>query len=130
MVPLSTRSYLKSNKLRPILNGQFCREISKNICLNMFGSKQPRKIFFFVIVKLLFRTICSCSNFLIYMENFDYRSILNDSRTIVHCASIMNLKREGTLLISGVLRACSSAVCCSALAHNKHLQRDRTFKLR
>ena len=34
MVPLSTRSCLKLNKLRPILNGQFCHEISKNICLN------------------------------------------------------------------------------------------------
>ena len=52
MVPLSTRSCLKSNKLRPILNGQFCHEISKNICLNVFGSKQPREILFFVIFKL------------------------------------------------------------------------------
>ena len=53
MVPLSTRSCLKSNKLRPILNAQFCHEISKNICLNVFGSKQPREIlFFFVIFEL------------------------------------------------------------------------------
>ena len=29
--------------------------------------------------------ICSCSNYLKYMENFDYRSILVDSETIVHC---------------------------------------------
>ena len=52
MVPLSTRICLKSNKLRPILNGQFCHAISKNICLNVFGSKQPWEILVFVIFKL------------------------------------------------------------------------------
>ena len=52
MIPLSTRSCLKSNKLRPILNGQFCHAISKNIGLNLFGSKQPREILVFVILKL------------------------------------------------------------------------------
>ena len=52
MLPLLTRSCLKSNKLRPILNGQFCHEISKNICLNVFRSKQLREILFFVIFKL------------------------------------------------------------------------------
>ena len=52
MVPLSTRSCLKSNKLRPILNGQFCHAISKNIGLNLLGSKQPREILVFVILKL------------------------------------------------------------------------------
>ena len=39
MVPLSTKSCLASSKLRPILNGQFCHAISKNICLNVLGSK-------------------------------------------------------------------------------------------
>ena len=29
--------------------------------------------------------ICSCSNYLKYMEIFDYRSILVDSGSIVHC---------------------------------------------
>ena len=52
MIPLSTRSCLKSNKLRPILNGQFCHAISKNIGLNLFGSKHPREILVFVILKL------------------------------------------------------------------------------
>ena len=52
MVPLSTRICLKSNKLRPILNGQFWHAISKNICLNVFGSKQPWEILVFVIFKL------------------------------------------------------------------------------
>ena len=52
MISLSTRSCLKSNKLRPILNGQFCHAISKNIVLNLFGSKQPREILVFVILKL------------------------------------------------------------------------------
>ena len=55
MVPLSTRSCLKSNKLRPILNGQFYHAIFKNIGLNLFGSKQPREILVFVILKLWFR---------------------------------------------------------------------------
>ena len=41
MLPLSTTICLKSSKLRPILNGQFCHVISKNICLNVLGSKQP-----------------------------------------------------------------------------------------
>ena len=50
--PLSTKSCLKSSKLRPILNGQFCHAISKNICLNVFGSKQPWEILVFVIFKL------------------------------------------------------------------------------
>ena len=52
MIPLSTRSCLKSNKLRPILNGQFFHAIFKNIGLNMLGSKQPREILVFVILKL------------------------------------------------------------------------------
>ena len=52
MIPLSTRSCLKSNKLRPILNGQFYHAIFKNIGLNLFGSKQPREILVFVILKL------------------------------------------------------------------------------
>ena len=52
MVPLSTRSCLKSNKLRPILIGQFYHAIFKNIVLNLFGSKQPREILVFVILKL------------------------------------------------------------------------------
>ena len=55
MIPLLTRSCLKSSKLRPILNGQFCHAISKNIGLNLFGSKQPREILVFVILKLEFR---------------------------------------------------------------------------
>ena len=29
--------------------------------------------------------ICSCSNYLTYMENFEYQSILVDSGSIVHC---------------------------------------------
>ena len=41
MLLLSTKTCLKSSKLRPILNGQFCHAISKNICLNVLGSKQP-----------------------------------------------------------------------------------------
>ena len=52
MVPLLTRRCLKSNKLRPILNGQFYHAIFKNIGLNLFGSKQPREILVFVILKL------------------------------------------------------------------------------
>ena len=52
MIPLLTRSCLKSSKLRPILNGQFCHAISKNIGLNLLGSKQPREILVFVILKL------------------------------------------------------------------------------
>ena len=52
MVPLSTRSCLKLNKLRPILNGQFYHAIFKSIGLNLFGSKQPREILVFVILKL------------------------------------------------------------------------------
>ena len=52
MLPLLTKSCLKSNKLRPILNGQFCHAISKNIGLNLFRSKQPREILVFVILKL------------------------------------------------------------------------------
>ena len=35
--------------------------------------------------QLQFRIICSCSNYLNYMESFDYRSILVDSGSIVHC---------------------------------------------
>ena len=46
MLPLSTRICLKSRKLRPILDGQFCHAISKNICLNVLGSKQPWEIGF------------------------------------------------------------------------------------
>ena len=83
MVPLSTRICLKSNKLRPILNGQFWHAISKNICLNVFGSKQPWEILVFVIFKLLFWVICSCSNCQKYMENFDHWSILVDNGSIV-----------------------------------------------
>ena len=53
MVPLSTKSCFKSRKLRPILNGQFCHAISKDICLNVPGSKATmRNIVFFVIFKL------------------------------------------------------------------------------
>ena len=52
MVPLLTRSCLKSNKLRPILNGQFYHAIFENIGLNLFGFKQPRGILVFVILKL------------------------------------------------------------------------------
>ena len=51
MIPLLTRSCLKSSKLRPILNGQFCHAISKNIGLSLLGSKQPREILVFVILK-------------------------------------------------------------------------------
>ena len=43
---------LDSSKLRPILNGQFCHPISKNICLIVLGSKQPWEILVFVIFKL------------------------------------------------------------------------------
>ena len=52
MFPLSNKSCLKSNKLRPILNCQICHVISKKICLNVFGSKQTREILAFVILKL------------------------------------------------------------------------------
>ena len=52
MLPLSTKSCLKSSKLRPILNGQFCHAIFKNICLKVLGSKQPWEILVFVIFKL------------------------------------------------------------------------------
>ena len=44
------------------------------------------KYLFFVIFKLYFRIICSCSNYLKYMGNFDYRSILVDSGSIVYCS--------------------------------------------
>ena len=88
MLPLSTKNCLKSSKLRLIFNDQFCHAISKNICLNVLGSKQPWEILVFVIFKLLFRIICSCSNYLKYMENSDYQRILVDSGSIVHCKSI------------------------------------------
>ena len=52
MFPLSNKSCLKSNKFRPILKCQFCHAISKNICLNVLGSKQPREILVCVILKL------------------------------------------------------------------------------
>ena len=52
MLPLSTKRCLNSSKLRPILNGQFCHPISKNICLIVLGSKQPWEILVFVIFKL------------------------------------------------------------------------------
>ena len=52
MLPLSTKSCLKSSKLRPILNGQFCHAISKNIGLNVLRSRQPSEILVFVILKL------------------------------------------------------------------------------
>ena len=42
----------KANKLRPMLNGQFYHAIFKNNGLNLFGSKQPREILVFVILKL------------------------------------------------------------------------------
>ena len=73
MHPLSTKSCLKSSKLKPILNGQFCHGISKNVSLN--GYKQPWEMLVFVIFKLQFRIICSCSNYLKYMGNFDHWSI-------------------------------------------------------
>ena len=85
MLPLSTKRCLNLSKLRPILNGQFCHVISKNICLNVSGSKQLWEKLVFVIFKLLFWIICSCSNYLKYMENFDYWSILVDSGSIVQC---------------------------------------------
>ena len=46
MLPLSTKSCLKSSKLKPILNGQFCHDISKNIVLNGLRARaqQPREI--------------------------------------------------------------------------------------
>ena len=50
--PQSTKSCLELSKLRSILNGQFCHAISKNIGLNVLGSKQPREILVFVILKL------------------------------------------------------------------------------
>ena len=52
MLPLSTKSCLKWSKLRPILNGKFCHAISKNIGLNVLGSKQLREILVFAILKL------------------------------------------------------------------------------
>ena len=48
MLPLSTKSCLKLSKFRPILYGQFCHAIPKNICLNVLGSKQPCEILLFV----------------------------------------------------------------------------------
>ena len=45
----------------------------------MLGSKQPWEILVFVIFKLYFRIICSCSNYLKYMKNFEYWRILVDS---------------------------------------------------
>ena len=53
MLPWSSKSCFKSNKLRQILNCQFCHAISKNICLNVFESKQTREILVFVILHLL-----------------------------------------------------------------------------
>ena len=52
MSPLSSRSCLKSSKLRLILNCLFCHAISKNICLNVLESKQTREILVVVILKL------------------------------------------------------------------------------
>ena len=52
MFLLSNKSCLKSNKLRLILKCQFCHTIFKNIFLNVFGSRQPRDILVFVILKL------------------------------------------------------------------------------
>ena len=52
MLPLPTKSCLKSSKLRPILNGQFCHAITKNIGRKVLGSKQPREILVFVNFKL------------------------------------------------------------------------------
>ena len=52
MLPLATKSCLKWSKLRLIINGQFCHAISKNIGLNVLGSKQPREILVFAILKL------------------------------------------------------------------------------
>ena len=48
MLPLSTKSCLKLSKFRPILYGQFCHAIPKNICLNVLGSEQPCEILLFV----------------------------------------------------------------------------------
>ena len=84
MLPLSTKRCLKSSKLWPILNDQFCHAISRNICLNALGSKKPWEILVFFFA-LSFRIICSCSNYLKYMKNFDYKSILVDSGSIVQC---------------------------------------------
>ena len=52
MFPLSNKSSFKSNNLRPILKCKFCHAISKNICLNVLGSKQSREILVFVNLKL------------------------------------------------------------------------------
>ena len=52
MVPLLTRSCFKSNKVRLISNDYFLRAISKNICLNVFESKQRRENLFLLILKL------------------------------------------------------------------------------
>ena len=80
MVPLSTRSCLKSNKLRPILNGQFCHTISKNIGLNVFGSKQPREILVFFYSQTLISPFTttwsirksSCSNYWNILSSCSY----------------------------------------------------------
>ena len=50
MSPLLTRNCFKSNKVRPISNCWFCRLIYKNICLNVFESKQRREKLVFVIL--------------------------------------------------------------------------------
>ena len=52
MSPQSSRSCLKLNKIRLILNCQFFHAISKKICLNVFESKQTREVLVFVILKL------------------------------------------------------------------------------
>ena len=52
MVPLLTRSCFKSNKVRLISNGYFLCAISKNICLNVFESKQRGEKLLFFILKL------------------------------------------------------------------------------
>ena len=49
MLLLSTKSCLKSSKVRPILNGQLLSCDFQNICLNVFGSKQPREILVFLL---------------------------------------------------------------------------------
>ena len=53
-----------------------------------------------VIFKLQHRTICSCSNYLKYMENFDYRSILVDTGAL--CSGAM-LKTTIIIILSKIL---------------------------
>ena len=50
MLPWSSKSCFKSNKLRQILNCQFCHAISKIFVLT-FGSKPTREILVFLAVQ-------------------------------------------------------------------------------